>query len=100
MMPLRIKILILPVMISFLLGGLAQTGLAMGKGTESARITKEQLFSMMGNPDVIILDVREPGSYKASQWKIKGAVREDPLRDVKVWAEKYPREKTLVLYCS
>jgi rhodanese-related sulfurtransferase len=72
----------------------------MGKGPEAPRITKEQLLSMAGDPDVIILDVRESGSWKGSQWKIKGAVREDPTKDVKTWAEKYPRDKTLVLYCS
>lgn len=100
MKPLKIRALILPIITFSLLGGLAQTALAMGKGPEAPRITKEELLPMMGNPDVGILDVREGGSWKGSQWKIKGAVREDPAKEVKTWAEKYPKDKTLVLYCS
>jgi hypothetical protein len=100
MTPLKIRILILPIITFSLLCGPAQTALAMGKGPEAPRITKEQLLAMMGNQDVVILDVRESGSWKNSQWKIKGAVREDPTKDVKTWAEKVPRDKTLVLYCS
>ena len=100
MTPLKIRILILPIITFSLLCGPAQTALAMGKGPEAPRITKEQLLAMMGNQDVVILDVRESGSWKNSQWKIKGAVREDPTKDVKTWAEKVPQDKTLVLYCS
>ena len=99
-MPLKIGTLILPILTLSLLCGPAQTALAMGKGPEAPRITKEQLLAMMGNPEVVILDVRESGSWKGSQRKIKGAVREDPTIDVKTWAEKVPRDKTLVLYCS
>ena len=100
MIPLKIRALIFPIIALSLLCAPAQTALAMGKGPEAPRITKEQLLAMMGNQDVVILDVREPGSWKDSQWKIKGAVREDPIKDVKAWAEKYPQNRTLVLYCS
>jgi hypothetical protein len=61
------------------------------------RITKEELKSMLGNPDVVILDVRGSNSWKASEKKIKGAVWEDP-RDMESWTDKYPKDKTLVLY--
>jgi hypothetical protein len=27
-------------------------------------------------------------------------VREDPLKDVQGWFDKYPKDKTLVFYCS
>jgi rhodanese-related sulfurtransferase len=64
------------------------------------RITKEELRSLLGNPDVIIIDVRVEGAWKQSQWKIKGAVREDPEKDINTWANKYPEDKTLVFYCS
>ncbi len=73
---------------------------AMGKGAEVPRVTKEQLLSMMGKPDVVILDVRESESWKKSKLKIQGAVREDPLKDVQGWSDKYPKDKTLVFYCS
>jgi hypothetical protein len=83
-----------------LLGGLVSTALAMGKGVEVPSITKEQLKDMLGNSDVIVLDVRESSSWQESKQKIQGAVRENPEKDVKPWAEKYPKDKTLVLYCS
>jgi rhodanese-related sulfurtransferase len=64
-----------------------------------SRITKEQLKSRIGDSDIVILDVRRSGDWKASPSKIQGAVREDPA-DVDSWAAKYPKETTLVLYCA
>jgi hypothetical protein len=61
-----------------LLGGLATMALAMGKGPEVPRMTKEELLPMLGQSDVIILDVRIGDEWKKSPWKIKGAVRENP----------------------
>jgi len=63
------------------------------------RMTKEELKGQLGNPGIVIIDVRVGGSWKGSQYKIKGAVREDPT-DVNSWITKYPKDKTLVLYCS
>jgi rhodanese-related sulfurtransferase len=79
---------------------MAGTVRAMGKGAEVPRVTKEQLLSMMEKPDVVILDVRESGSWKESKQKIQGAVREDPEKDIQGWYDKYPKEKILVFYCS
>jgi hypothetical protein len=81
-----------------LLGGLATMALAMGQGPEVPRMTKEELLPMLGRPDVIILDVRVGDEWKKSPWKIKGAVREDPEKGVQPVAEKYPKDKTYVLY--
>jgi hypothetical protein len=83
-----------------LLSGMAGSVRAMGKGAEVPPVTKEQLLSMLGKPDVVILDVRESGSWKESKRKIQGAVREDPEKDIQGWVDKYPKEKTLVFYCS
>jgi hypothetical protein len=63
------------------------------------RITKEELKAMIGNPNVIIIDVRTNAGWNESKLKIKGAVREDPTQ-VKSWIEKYPLDKTFVFYCS
>ena len=81
-----------------LLGGLATMALAMGQGPEVPRMTKEELLPMLGRPDVIILDVRVGDEWKKSPWKIKGAVRENPEKGVQPVAEKYPKDKTYVLY--
>ncbi len=92
-------IMILITGVSFL-SGMVQMALPMGAGIEAPRISKEELKAMLGNPDVVILDVRESQSWKDAKWKIQGAVREDPKKEVKAWAEKYPQDKTLILYCS
>jgi rhodanese-related sulfurtransferase len=67
---------------------------------EVPRITKEELRSLLGNPDVIIVDVRIEDHWKASQWKIKSTIREDPEKDINTWPDKYPKDKTLVFYCA
>jgi hypothetical protein len=64
---------------------------------EAPRITKEEVLGMLGNPDVIIIDVRSGGDRNGSELKIKGAVREDP-RNVSLWIDKYPKDKTLIFY--
>jgi len=63
------------------------------------KMSKEELQAAVGNPDVIIIDVRAGGDWTSSSTKIKGAVREDPPK-VTSWMEKYPKDKTLVFYYS
>lgn len=72
----------------------------VGAADKVPRMTKEELKSMMGNPDLVIVDVRAEGDWKNSDSKIQGAVREDPNKATKSWAEKYSKEKTIVLYCA
>ena len=64
------------------------------------RITKEKMMPMLGGPEVIILDVRSAQGWKNAEWKIKGAVREDRNEESSAWMDKYPKDKTLVLYCA
>jgi predicted sulfurtransferase len=64
------------------------------------RMTKEELKSLLGNPDVIIVDVRESEDYKKSEFKIQGAIREDAEKNLTTWADKYSKDKTLVFYCT
>jgi len=68
--------------------------------TKVPRMTKEDLRSLLDNPGVIILDVRIADEWKRSDLKIKGAVHEDPEKDYRTWGSKYPKDKTLVFYCS
>jgi len=80
----------LPVTLCFaILGILTFTALAQ----EAPKITKEEVLGMLGNPDVIVIDVRSGGG----ELKIKGAVSEDP-RNVSLWIDKYPKDKSLVFY--
>ncbi len=62
-------------------------------------MTKEAVKEQLDNPDVTILDVRKGKSWDDSLLKIKGAIRENSKK-YKKWAEKYPKDKTLILYCS
>ena len=55
------------------------------------------LKELLGNPEVIILDVRGRESWQGSEFKIKGAIRKRPeLFDT--WATEFPKDKMLVLY--
>jgi hypothetical protein len=81
-------------------------GLAMGllfmleaMAQEVPRITKEELKEMLGSPDLVIIDDRTGRDWNASEFKIKGAVREDSAK-ADEWAGKYPKDKTLVFYCA
>jgi rhodanese-related sulfurtransferase len=68
-------------------------------GGQVARMTKGELNSRMGSPDLVVVDVRGRSDWEASGTKILGAVREDPT-DVAAWAPGYGKEQTIVLYCS
>ena len=63
------------------------------------KISKEELGAMLGSPDLIVIDVRRERDLKLSALKIRGALWEDFL-DVDTWAQKYPKDKTIVLYCD
>ncbi len=71
-----------------------------GASEKVPRMTIEQLKDRMGKPDVVILDVRSKSDWDEAQAKILGAIREDPNKPTKSWAEKYGRDKTIVLYCA
>ncbi len=93
--------------------GLVMIGLGAAFFMETAataadvpRITKEQLKSMLGDPNVIVIDVRINRHWNESDSKIAGAVREDPgaqapkITEADAWMSKYPKDKTLVFYCQ
>ena len=62
-------------------------------------MTPEQLKERLGDPQIVIIDARSTRSWDPSEHKIPGAVREDP-GNVHAWAGRYPKEKTLVVYCA
>jgi len=74
-------------------------GIGMSNAQDVKRISKESLNKMLGNPNVIVVDVRLPYDWNPSKLKIKGAKREDPF-NVKAWMKKYQKDKTLVFYCA
>ena len=58
-----------------------------GAADEVPKITLGQLKAMLGDPGVIIIDVRLAPEWIHSDSKIKGAVREDPMQ-VNSWMNK------------
>jgi len=62
-------------------------------------ISKDQLKEELAKPDVMVIDVRATHDWDSSQWKIQGAQRQSPA-EVKEWVGKYPKDKTIVLYCA
>jgi len=63
-------------------------------------MTKEELNAMLGNPDVVTLDVRLGSDYFSSDLKIKGAVRPEMGGHIYETAFTYPKGKTFVFYCA
>ena len=69
------------------------------KSGDAPRMTKDELKVILGNSDLLIIDVRYGKDWTDSDLKIKGAIREDP-QAFDSWANKYPKDKTLVFYCA
>ena len=72
---------------------------AFAAADQVPRMTKEELKALLDDPDVVVLDARRGKDWDKSERKIKGAVRENP-KLFKSWADKYSKDKTLVLYCA
>jgi hypothetical protein len=90
------------VLVIVLLSGFVQSALcaAAASGPESVpRMSIEALKAQLGNPDVVVIDVRSTHDWDESGIMIKGAIREDP-RQLDSWIKKYPQNKTIVLYCK
>jgi rhodanese-related sulfurtransferase len=89
------RLFIATLIILFMVGGCT----TLAKSTDAPKMTKEELKAMLGDPNLIIIDVRYGMDWTDSDLKIKGAVREDPGA-IDSWANKYPKDKTLVFYCA
>jgi hypothetical protein len=61
---------------------------------EVTKLSKSEVKEMLGNPGLIIVDLRHSGDLK-----VQGAVREDP-GNVASWMGRYDVDKALVFYCA
>ncbi len=68
-------------------------------GSDIDRVSVVALRQALFAGGLTIIDVRDPKSWKSSDRKIPGAVREDPFAVAK-WRSKYERTDRIVLYCS
>jgi len=80
---------------------LVLVALAFGiaRADDSHSMTADQVRSVLGKPDVIIIDVRTNYDWDHSKVKIPGAVKEEGMKFAS-WMNKYPKDKTLILYCA
>ena len=92
-----------PVGAKILSSGLALIAmLVMATGAFAAEVPHmgiDKLNEMLGDPDLVILDVRTGRDWSDSGHKIKGALRMVPF-DAQTWAKGLDRSKTYVLYCA
>lgn len=80
-------------------GLLMTLAVSCASGNNAPRIAPQTVKGWLANPDVLIIDVRQPKDWQSSALKIKGALRLNP-DDVKTWAPMLPKDKKIVLYCS
>jgi len=62
-------------------------------------MTTTELKNMLGSKELVILDVRSGRDWSTSELKITGAIRASG-DDFDSWANSYPKEKKIVLYCA
>ncbi|MBQ4563818.1 MAG: rhodanese-like domain-containing protein [Lachnospiraceae bacterium] len=60
-------------------------------------ISERELEQRAGCHDCMVIDLREPGRYRAGH--LPGAVNL-PFEDYDRWSGRLPRTKTLILYCE
>jgi hypothetical protein len=72
---------------------------ASAASIEVPLISIERAKQMLTSPDVVIIDVRTAKTWWRSTSKIENAVREEPGL-LERWAEKYPKDKILIFYCT
>ena len=61
------------------------------------RMSKEDVKTQMGKPNLILLDTRTGSDWKNSDQIIQGAKRADP-KNVSEWDDAYPKDATIVFY--
>jgi hypothetical protein len=60
-------------------------------------ISIAELKAKLGEPSVVILDVRIPKHIAASRFKVKGAVWVNP-KEIDQWVQSFSKDATYVLY--
>ena len=66
---------------------------------DGARMPKESLKARLGDPNVVVIDVRREDEWAETRHKISGAHHES-FSGVASWAGNYPKTKEIVLYCA
>ena len=70
-----------------------------GELEQVPRISSVDLKPLVEKGEVVVIDVRSRQDWGKSEYKIKGAIRED-ASSAGSWMEKYSRNKKTVIYCA
>jgi rhodanese-related sulfurtransferase len=93
----------LPPRIAFVMGMLlaasAFASITGCPGEQTPSMSKETLKGKLNDSNLIVVDVRTQSAWEECDTKITGARRESPDK-VSTWMTSYPKEKTIVVYCS
>ena len=82
-----------------ILGGSGCAAPAKITAGDVPRMQVDELNARLGDPSLVVIDVRAAGDWEGSSTKIKGAIREAG-KSVSDWASNYSEDKTIVLYCT
>ena len=67
--------------------------------TEVPRMSPDELKSRLGEAGLVVLDVRSGRDWNQSGQQIASSERVDP-GGTSQWADHYPKDRTMVLYCA
>lgn len=93
------KLILKLLLVIWVVGWILVGGASVWAASEVPRISKEELRALLDNSQVVIIDVRQARDWQSSEYKIRGAIRHEP-NEFDIWADDYPKDKTLVLYCA
>lgn len=63
------------------------------------KITVDELNSVLGTEDLVVIDSRKTSDWKKSDEMIEGSFRGDPWK-TEEWIPDYPKDKRYVIYCA
>ncbi len=93
---MKTRFLILPLI---LLALVLPVALSLAVAPEAKFIDRDTLKSMLGDPDLLIIDARHGAELARSNRQIKGALRFSP-EGVASWGPKLPKNRKVVVYCD
>jgi rhodanese-related sulfurtransferase len=78
---------------------LALSSAAWSAASDTPRISKEKLKTMLNDPRLIIIDTRVKQQWDKSEYKLPKALHQNPW-EADEWAKDFPRDRTVVSYCA
>ena len=89
----------IPIILLFAVAIVMTSAVISQAGADVPLMTIDELNAMLDDPDLLVLDVRRGKDWTSSEFKIKGAAYAKPDA-YDTWANTYPRDKKIVLYCA